>query len=131
MINKEFLLDLVCDVCDVNRQEVFGKCRKKKVVLAREVFAYFARNYVGMKFAEIGGVFGKHHSTVIHWLNVVHDYMEVKDEMVCNVINQVESRLKDCEEISIKLSVICPFNTNIFEIGEFLVQKYGCRVIRE
>lgn len=131
MINREFLLEVICEKCDISVNEVFGKSRKKKVVLAREVFAHFARNYVGMKFAEIGDMFGKHHSTVIHWCDVVKDYLSVDDEIVCNIIHQVENRLKDCDELNVKLSVICPFNANIFEIGEFLVEKYGCRVLRD
>lgn len=47
-------------------EDIYGKRRTRTVVRARQFAMALIRNRTSMSFPEIGGVFGKDHSTVIH-----------------------------------------------------------------
>lgn len=131
MLNKEFLLEMVCSICEVDPCEVFGKSRKREVVMARQVFGYFARNYLGMKLSAIGRFLGgKDHTTVMHGNGKVKEFLAIGDDLVCNVVERINAEIKAKHEQEILLTVYVPFNVDLFELMENLRENYSCKVIR-
>ena len=67
----------------VPRERVFSRSRFRKYVMPRQVMHYIARHLTPMTMRLIGERFpagaGYHHSTVIHSIRVVSNYMETDD----------------------------------------------------
>lgn len=131
MLNKEFLLDIVCSICEVEPNEVFGKSRKREVVMARQIFGYFARNYLGMRLVAIGEFLGgKDHTTVIHGIGKVREFLSIGDDLVTNKVDRVNAEIKAKHENEVLLSVYVPFNVDVFELINNLQNDFGCKVFR-
>ena len=60
-------------------EEIMGRSRKAEVVMARQVWWWFLRD-LSFGYSEIGRMFGRDHSTVIHGVNRVSDLIRLNDE---------------------------------------------------
>ncbi len=71
-----------------------AKTRKKEIVTARQIAMYFAKEYTGFSLKSIGYHFGgRDHSTVIHAIQTVNDFMMEKRELKLH-IDDIKSRLE-------------------------------------
>ena len=66
------------------RENVFSRRRKKELVLARQTMHYLARHLTLMSLKYIGarfpaGEMGRDHSTVMHSVKVINNYLETDD----------------------------------------------------
>lgn len=60
-----------------------AKTRKLKVIRPRQIAMYLCRKYTKLSFAQIGNIFNKHHSTVMHNIDlVVEKYNELEDDIL-------------------------------------------------
>ncbi len=63
-----------------------AKTRKKEIVTARQIAMYFAKEYTGFSLKSIGYHFGgRDHSTVIHAIHTVNDFMMEKKELKIHI----------------------------------------------
>jgi chromosomal replication initiator protein len=63
-------------------EDLKDKTRKKEIVLARQIAMYFAKENTGFSLKSIGYHFGgRDHSTVIHAIQTVSDYIAEKKEI--------------------------------------------------
>jgi chromosomal replication initiator protein len=63
-------------------EDLKDKTRKKEIVLARQIAMYFAKEHTGFSLKSIGYHFGgRDHSTVIHAIQTVSDYIAEKKEI--------------------------------------------------
>ena len=58
------LIDLVCEKCDVPREQVMGVSRTQEVAHARWLACYILRNRYKLTLYQIAGVMDKNHQTV-------------------------------------------------------------------
>jgi len=66
-ITFEKIVDFACRYFNVSEEEIFGSCRKKELVFARQVVMYLCKKILKMSLCEIGEKVGnRDHSTVIH-----------------------------------------------------------------
>ncbi len=130
MLNKDNLVDLVSQTCKVDRDKVFKRDRQKDVVMARHVVCYFARNYLLMNLDEIGKWLGIYHSSVIHAINKVETFIEIKEECYNNAIDRTNEMIREKHENDIKLLLIVPYNVNVSEFAKELQNKHGIKVKR-
>lgn len=131
MLNKELLLEIVCSICEVDQKEVFGRSRKREVVMARQIFCYFARNYLTMKLTAIGEFLGgKDHTTIIHGIMKVKEFLSIGDDLVMSRVNLVNAEIKTKHENEVLLNVYVPFSVDVFELEETLRENFGCKVFR-
>lgn len=130
MLNKDNLVDLVSEICKIEKEKVFKRDRQKDVVMARHVVCYFARNYLLMGLEEIGKWLGIHHSSVIHAINKVETFLEIKEEWYTDTIDRTNNTIKERFENDIKLLLIVPYNVNISEFAKELQNKHGIKVKR-
>ena len=130
MLNKENLVDLVSEICKIEKEKVFKRDRQKDVVMARHVICYFARNYLLMGLEEIGKWLGVHHSTVIHAIGKVETFIWIKEDFYTNAVDRTNEMIKERFENDIKLLLIVPYNVNISEFAKELQNKHGIKVKR-
>lgn len=70
------------------------KCRKRELVLARQIAMYFILKYSTATLAKTGSKFGnKDHATVLHAKNTIVNLIET-DKIIRNEIKQLESVIK-------------------------------------
>ena len=116
-MRNETILSVVCDELNVNPETVMKlsftpAAKKGRVVWARQLCLYFAREYHNGSLNEIGKVYGRDHATVLHSCKVVH-----------NEIQTCKERLAEFKSIENKLSLIAKNETNKAELvyADYLV----------
>ena len=69
------LKSVISDVTGVDFKNL--KCRKRELAQSRQMLAYLLNKCTNMSLNEIGAhLGGKHHSTIIHSIETVHNLME-------------------------------------------------------
>ncbi len=62
---------IVGDYFQVSLKDLLGRSRQKKLVRARQVALYFSQLYTGKTVAELGRLFNRSHSSVVHALQTL------------------------------------------------------------
>ena len=66
-LKVEDLIKMVADYYDVTVDELTGKCRKKEVMVPRQVSIYLIKTLLGRSYEQIGVNFGgRNHTTIMH-----------------------------------------------------------------
>lgn len=79
-----------------------SKCRKRKPKEARQVCMYMLRTCTNLTLESIGEYYGKDHTTVIHAVKKVQDYIDAdRDEVVKNYVIELRKEFK-INEIIVK-----------------------------
>jgi chromosomal replication initiator protein len=76
----EAIQDAVCSVYAVRRDDLLSSSRAERVVRARQMAMYLARQLTGMSLAEISRGFNRDHSTVAHAIRAVEAKLEPGSE---------------------------------------------------
>jgi chromosomal replication initiator protein len=90
------VLKIVCAVANmynVTLAQMRTPCRVKHLAFARQVAMFLLREKFGWSFAEIGGIFGRDHSTVLYAIQKVRECIQ-SDE---SFRTQLEYIRKECE----------------------------------
>ena len=95
--SKELTIDqvqkCVSEYFGLTVDDLKAKTRKKEIVTARQIAMYFAKEYTGFSLKSIGYHFGgRDHSTVIHAIQTVNDFMMEKRELKL-YIEDIERKL--------------------------------------
>jgi chromosomal replication initiator protein len=71
-LSSDFIVDKVVRFCNVSKEELFGTCRQKDIVKARQFCMWLLKSKTNMTLKTIGILMGnKNHATVIHSLKKV------------------------------------------------------------
>ena len=93
-INIQIIWDAVLFVSKQESAVLASKIRKRKIVLARQVFCRYARHYTGLTLFEIANFIGnRDHTTIIHSLNSIQNLIDTQDEDAMEFIKGVEDYL--------------------------------------
>ena len=76
----EIIFNTVCYSYNVKMQAVRGKNRQANIREARQLVAYFIREYTDLSLPNVGYMINRDHSTVIHSIKVVRDQVEFNKE---------------------------------------------------
>lgn len=68
------IINIVCAACDVNYNAMKTKCRKRELVIARQLIHYFLYEYTNMSTNLIGQITGHDHSTVVYSRRKVENF---------------------------------------------------------
>lgn len=61
---------------EITRDDLFKKCRQIEIVYPRQVAMYLLAHYTVLTLKSIGIIFDKDHSTVVHSMQVIDDYID-------------------------------------------------------
>lgn len=91
LLEKRDVIDAVCDYYDIEKTELMGNKRPQEVVNARQIGMYILRKKTSLSLSKIAQVFNRDHTTVIHSINKINGYLDIKDketilalETICN-----------------------------------------------
>ena len=88
------IVQTVCDFYHVTTDAVNGKCRKRELVVPRQVAMYMVQKYIRMPASRIGKlVGGRDHSTVLHSCAQVEQRMKT-DADFCKQLQAIEQAFK-------------------------------------
>lgn len=93
-ITIDVILDTVCEICNVQPQDVNGKSRKKEFTKARHIVIYLASTLTNMPASRIGRLIGgRDHSTVIHSCKWVEKEIK-RDGDLRTLVENIEKEIK-------------------------------------
>jgi chromosomal replication initiator protein len=81
VFTPEVIINTSCRYFDMPLETLQGKCRKREYVMPRQIIMYLLVNYTDMTYLNIGKLFNKDHTTVIHSKDTVKDLISVDDYM--------------------------------------------------
>jgi chromosomal replication initiation ATPase DnaA len=70
------ILNTVCYGYEIKPIAIKGKNRQSNIREARQLVAYFVREYTGLSFPKVGFVINRDHATVMHSIKVVKSEIE-------------------------------------------------------
>ena len=70
-----------------------GKSRAKPFVYPRQIAMYLARSHTSLSFHDLGRVFGRDHTTVLHAVQRIMDDLAKKDTALQFDIKRLEDEL--------------------------------------
>ena len=93
-IKIEKIISEVARTYNVTESDILSNRRTAPLVLARQVAMYIARDTTDLSFKAIGESFGKDHTTVLHNVNVIENFLKDKpyekalvDDIIKNLKN--------------------------------------------
>lgn len=89
------LLLMICEVIGVDVSVAKQKTRKGEVVLARQMYNYYARrNYPYTHLKDIAKLVNQDHTSVVHSTKLIRDYIAVQDQKILHTMDLIDQRLK-------------------------------------
>ena len=92
---------IVCTERNVSYVEILGKSRKRKVVVARQLFHFFAKKLTQLSLAAIGYETNNDHATVLNSVKVINNLCET-EPMKRVMVTRLECEIS--QRVSIKVS---------------------------
>lgn len=88
----------VCNAFGVTWSQIVGKSRKGIIPKARFAYCYLCREYLKMPLQAIGDTIGgRDHTTVMHALSTVKDYIDTKDVIIAPMLKIIEETITYAE----------------------------------
>lgn len=72
-------IKIICKKLNFKTEDLFENTRKKDIVLKRDIVIYILKKRLNISITNIGKIFNKNHSTVIHSLKKIEKKLENKD----------------------------------------------------
>ena len=93
-ITLEQIQKIVAEHFDLDENIMHAKTRKRKVVIARQLSMYLAKNLTTYSLVKIGSTFvGRDHSTVIYSIKTIKDLLDTDDKFKTSVY-ELEKKIK-------------------------------------
>jgi chromosomal replication initiator protein len=81
-----------CNLLNADYRQIVSKSRKQELAQVRQVIMWKLYNTKLYTLKQIGDNFGgRDHTSVLHSLNVVNDYLDVKDKLFMGMTEKVMS----------------------------------------
>lgn len=89
---EQAVLQAVCQRFGLTTQDILGDQRSREVLMARQIAMYLLRERAQLPLQQIGQMFGKNHSTVLHAYNRVKTSLN-KDKEITSIIYDLNTVL--------------------------------------
>lgn len=90
---------IVCEETQIDLELVRRRTRRRHIVLARHLIAYFARNWTRLSLIQIGNYLGGcDHTTIIHASNHIRDLLITEDPETTELVAAINNRLSVIED---------------------------------
>lgn len=85
--NEASFWSIAENVFNVNKAQIKGASRKRKIVWIRQLYCYMMRLFTESTFKEIGAKIERDHSTVINSTYAIQDMLDVEDSDFLDIYN--------------------------------------------
>jgi len=70
------IFERVAQFVGIDSSEITGKCRKRKIMIARQLIQHYFYTNQMMTLKQVGRIFKAHHSTIIHNLKQANNFLD-------------------------------------------------------
>jgi chromosomal replication initiator protein len=88
----EDVLEIVSDYYQVTKSELVGTVRRKEILVPRQVCMYLIRKELGAPYEQIGAVFKRNHTTVMHAFEKIVKLLR-KDQKLVRDMNALKAEM--------------------------------------
>ena len=92
ILTPEFIIDVVAEHFDIPTSDILSDKRDGRIALPRQIAMYLSKRYTMRNLVEIGKVFNRDHSTVLHGIKTVEEKVK-KDPTVDNYVDIITKKL--------------------------------------
>lgn len=90
------LREIVLSVCNVTWAELTSKVRKSEIIIARQLYSFFARTVQKKSLRVISDEVGNgDHTSVMHSVKIIRDMIDSKNELYIQYFTEIESRINN------------------------------------
>ncbi len=89
----DMIIKEVSNFYNISAEKLSSHSRSREMVLPRQVAMYMMRSMLGYSLPEIGKIFSRDHTTVLHSINKIEDYLKTSSEME-NTIKTLTSNIR-------------------------------------
>jgi chromosomal replication initiation ATPase DnaA len=75
-------------------------CRKREIVYRRSLLCWYLCNNTRMTLSEIGQMFGKDHSSIIHARKTIDDFIKFRNKDFNVVVYDIDSELRNIFKVT-------------------------------
>ena len=93
MLDAHAIIECVCGYFGISYEEMTGKSRAKPYAYPRQIAMYLARIHTDLSFPDLGRVFGRDHTTVLHAHQRITTDLQKKDTTLQFDIKRIEDQL--------------------------------------
>lgn len=93
-MNTNKIISVVCDYYGVRKEDVWNKCRKRQVSVARQVAMYLLREIKQAHFCDISAIFNRHHSTSIYAYDTITGLIQIGDKKTIREVAELTEIIK-------------------------------------
>lgn len=90
-LTPAIIVEIVCDVFDIDQVQLRKRCRKRELVVARYMCCFFIRKYTTKTLAYVAEMFNQDHTTVIHGITTINNLMDIKDPAILRLMFEIET----------------------------------------
>lgn len=130
-MNKHIeLLKIISSCTGIDEKMILSKHRGRKYVNARQLLCYYLRTKYKYRLQEIGNLFGMHHSSIMHNIQMIKTMLEINDKLICDYINKIDFEIMH-SDINVPDKIVIHINPylNSHEILTKLKKEYNtCKV---
>ena len=91
-LQESTIIENVCEYFQIETKTMVSKCRNRNLVVARQLAMYFIKKYTNLTLEKIGKLFGgRDHTTVIHSINTIEGFIDIKDGLFLKMIYDIEN----------------------------------------
>ena len=90
----EYIIGKIAEYYNVMPEEITGKGKTKNISSARQIAIYLIRSMTGMTLEDIGKIFGRDHSTVLHSIRKVEESLPTDPE-VADIVRDITANLSN------------------------------------
>ena len=88
------ILKKICNDLEYNYEKIISRSRKREIVIKRQLIQYilYKKNMTRM---DTGQLFGYDHTTIIHSIKKVNNYLYCKDEHFMTILDKLPTFYKN------------------------------------
>jgi chromosomal replication initiator protein len=94
------IIEIVCQFYGVDKIDVVGPDRTQHVAMVRHIAMYLARSHFGLSYPELGSVFGRDHSSVIHGVRMIERRIQAQPAFGKFLVRLESSIQNDNEKVA-------------------------------
>lgn len=91
----ELIIKHVCTFYNISSDKLSSSNRSKETVQPRQIAMYLVRELTKYSLPEIGKVFSRDHSTVLHSVNKIEDYLKDSSSEMYKIINTITHNIRN------------------------------------
>lgn len=90
----DYIIAKIADYYNITPEEIMGKSKIKNVSNARHIAIYLIRSLTGLTLEDIGKVFGRDHSTVLHSIRKVEESLP-SDPETADIVRDITANISN------------------------------------